>query len=195
MTRTSTPKPTPETTIEWMRQARKHLDRADRNWAADDPEGAGDRLHKTAEIAVKTLTMANNRRHSPIHDICKLWTEAEAVNGQIEVDGPDGRQASAQTLAALTRYGGGEGYNWPTREESQRHFTELRGTVGRLVEYMERRAPEVLGARKRKREGAKQKAPDDEAPAQPSTLEAAAKRSTSKIRGFGPSKQPDRNNR
>ena len=140
-------KPTPERTIRWMKKARAKLDSGDRERGAGDHTEAGERLQNAAEIALKTLIMANGEQHEHTHDIFKLWTQAEKVDGVIDVKTPDGGEAAAETLAALTPYGTGDRYDWPTPEQARTHYDDLRETVGRLVNYAERRVPEVLEAR------------------------------------------------
>ena len=150
MTRVSAPKPTPETTIKWLEETRSKARSADIVWAKGEPRTACELLHDTAELALKTLCLANNKRFTPGHDIYKLWRQAEDFNGPLDVKKTDGQKASAETLAALTRYSGADQYDWAPLEIARKDFTELSGTVHRLVTYAGHRTPELLDARRRK---------------------------------------------
>lgn len=58
------------------KKARAKLNSGDRERGAGDHTEAGERLQNAAEIALKTLIMANGEQHEHTHDIFKLWTQA-----------------------------------------------------------------------------------------------------------------------
>ena len=127
----------PDKAVEWLEDARDRI----RRFATDEKD-----IHKceslvdALERALKALIVASGRRVAHRHGLDKLWTQAEAITGRLPAGMTDAE------LKQLTKYTGE--FLYPAqgaRELDARSvWKRFETPIGDVVEYAERRVPELV---------------------------------------------------
>ena len=127
----------PDKAVEWVEDARDRLER----FATDEKD-----IHKceslvdALERALKALIVAGGQRVAHRHGLDKLWTQAEAIAGRL----PAGMTEAE--LKHLTKYAGEFLYPAQGARELNAHrvWEQFEAPIGDVVEYAERRVPELV---------------------------------------------------
>ena len=119
-------------------RARKYLQSASDRWRNDFKIGACENLYDASEQALKALIIGNGSPAAYGRKLGELWNRAVTLGEKIDA------QRNDSILNAAARYTDREGCLEADAEEAAKIFGEFRRLAEELVEWTEKRVPQLL---------------------------------------------------